>query len=78
MKNKPKVQMNLGKATSSNYVSGLYVKNGRLINDREPGMSGIAQAANMKRIITEDRKIKVIADGIERAEMNKNMMDYFG
>jgi len=40
-------------------------------------MSGIEQAANMKRIIDEDRKIKMIADGIERAENNKNMMDFF-
>ena len=62
---------------TSNYVDGLYVKNGRLINSRPPGMSGIEQAANMKRIIDEDRKIKMIADGIERAENNKNKMDFF-
>ena len=49
----------------------LTIKNGRLINDRPDGMSGIEQAANIKRIITEDRKIKVIADGIERAESMK-------
>ena len=54
-------------------VDGLYVKNGRLINGRPNGMSGIEQAANMKRIIDEDRKIKMIADGIERAEMRKDM-----
>lgn len=57
----------------SDMVDGLYVKNGRLINGRPNGMSGIEQAANMKRIIDEDRKIKMIADGIERAEMRKNM-----
>lgn len=62
----------------SDMVEGLYVKNGRLINGRPPGMSGIEQAANMKRIIHEDRKIKMIADGIERAENNKNMRDFFG
>ncbi len=62
----------------SDMVDGLYVKNGRLINGRPPGMSGIEQAANMKRIIREDRKIKMIADGIERAENNKNMRDFFG
>jgi|TARA_R110000824_G_scaffold6110_3_gene28135 hypothetical protein len=65
-------------SSKSNYVNGLYVKNGRLINDREPGMSGIEQAANMKRIIDKDRKIEMIADGIERAENRKDMMDYFG
>ena len=56
----------------SDMVEGLYVKNGRLINGRPNGMSGIEQAANMKRIIDEDRKIKMIADGIERAEMRKD------
>ena len=57
----------------SDFVDGLYVKNGRLINGRPNGMTGIEQAANMKRIIDEDRKIKMIADGIERSEMRKNM-----
>ena len=65
-------------SSKSNYVNGLYVKNGRLINDREPGMSGIEQAANMKRIIDKDRKIEMIADGIERAENNKMMRNMFG
>ena len=59
--------------SSSDYVDGLYVKNGRLINDRPDSMTGIQRAANMKRIIDEDRDIKKIADGIERAEMRKNM-----
>ena len=63
----------------SDFVDGLYVKNGRLINGRPNGMTGIQSAANMKRIIDEDRKIKMIADGIERAEFNKEMRkDIFG
>ena len=57
----------------SDFVDGLYVKNGRLINGRPNGIMGIEQAANMKRIIDEDRKIKMIADGIERAEMRKDL-----
>ena len=57
----------------SNFVDGLYVKNGRLINGRPNSMTGIQKAANMKRIIDEDRKIKIIADGMERAEMRKNL-----
>ncbi len=52
-------------------MEGLSIKNGRLVNERPNGMTGIQQAANMKRIIDEDRKIKMIADGIERAEMRK-------
>tara|TARA_R110000751_G_scaffold296348_1_gene405509 strand:+ start:35 stop:232 length:198 start_codon:yes stop_codon:yes gene_type:complete len=58
---------------TDNYVDGLYIKHGRLINDRPNGISGIEQAANIKRIIKQDRKIKIIADGIERAEIRKNL-----
>ena len=54
-----------------NDMAGLDVYQGRLINNRPDGMMGIEHAANMKRIIDEDRKIKVIADGIERAESRK-------
>jgi len=73
MKSNPEVKVELQTPSASNYVNGLYIKDGRLMNDRMPGMTGIQSAANMKRIVNEDRKIKMIADGIERAEMNKNM-----
>ena len=65
------MKVKLNTPQTSDNVEGLYVKNGRLINSRPSGMTGIQQAANMKRIVDEDRKIKMIADGIERAEMNK-------
>jgi|TARA_R110000868_G_scaffold106019_1_gene290957 hypothetical protein len=57
-------------------MNGLTIKNGRLINNRPDGMTGIQQAANMKRIVDEDRKIKMIADGIERAENTKSFRDF--
>lgn len=57
-------------------MNGLTIKNGRLINDRPDGMTGIQQAANIKRIVDEDRKIKMIADGIERAENTKSFRDF--
>jgi hypothetical protein len=56
-------------------MNGLTIKNGRLVNERPNGMTGIQQAANMKRIIDEDRKIKMIADGIERAESRKEFRE---
>ena len=56
-------------------MNGLTIKNGRLVNERPDGMTGIQQAANMKRIIDEDRKIKMIADGIERAESRKEFRE---
>ena len=60
------------RSTTSDYVDGLYVKDGRLINDRRDGESGIAKAARIKRSITNDRKINQIAEGIELAENKKN------
>jgi|TARA_R100001369_G_scaffold42827_1_gene69037 hypothetical protein len=56
----------------NDYVKGLYVKNGRLINDRKDGESGIARAASMKRAVDNDRKINQIAEGIQLAENKKN------
>ncbi len=54
------------------YVDGLYVKNGRLINERRVGETGIAQASRIKRAVKNDRKINRIAEGIELAENKKN------
>ena len=56
----------------SNNVGGLYVEDGRLINDRRDGESGIAQAARIRRSVKNDRKINRIAEGIELAENKKN------
>lgn len=56
-------------------MDGLTVKNGRLVNERPVGMTGIQQAANIKRMVKEDRKIKMIADGIQRAEAMEKFRD---
>lgn len=53
-------------------MGGLTVKDGRLINDREPGMSGIEQAARIKKSMCRARRVDEIADGIELAEGRKN------
>jgi|TARA_R110001606_G_scaffold305433_2_gene452729 hypothetical protein len=64
----------------SDYVDGLYVKNGRLINARPDGMTGIAKASMYRAQMKKQYKIDCIADGIERAKMrmdgDKNMYDY--
>ena len=57
---------------TNNYVDGLYVKDGRLINDRPDSETGIARAASIKRAVENDRKINRIAEGIELAENKKN------
>ena len=54
-----------------NFVDGLYIKDGRLINDRPDGMTGIQRAANMKRAVDNDKKINMIAEGIQIAEDRK-------
>jgi len=60
--------------------SGLTVKNGRLINNRPDGLTGIAEAALYKKQMKKQYKIDSIADGIERAKMrmdgSKNMFNY--
>lgn len=56
----------------NNYVDGLYSKDGRLINDRPDGQTGIARAASIRRAVKNDRKINQIAEGIQLAEDKKN------
>jgi len=53
-------------------MNGLYVKDGRLINERPDGINGIEQAANLRKMVKYNKKVDMIADGIERAEMRKN------
>jgi len=57
--------------------SGLKVKDGRLINDRPVGKSGLEEAAEVRQMMKRNEKTNIIADGIERAEMRKDMKDYF-
>jgi hypothetical protein len=56
----------------SDNVGGLYVEDGRLINGRRDGETGIAEAARIRRAVKNDRKINMIAEGIELAEDKKN------
>jgi|TARA_B100001093_G_scaffold507811_1_gene568941 hypothetical protein len=56
----------------NDYVNGLLIKDGRLINDRPNSVSGIQKIADMKRAVDNDRKINMIAEGIQLAENKKN------
>tara|TARA_R110000796_G_scaffold43603_5_gene107076 strand:+ start:158 stop:373 length:216 start_codon:yes stop_codon:yes gene_type:complete len=60
-----------------NYVDGLSIKQGRLINERPNGMTGIAEAANLRRMKKISYKEQMIANGIERAEMQKEFKKMF-
>ncbi len=57
--------------------SGLTVKNGRLINKRPVGKSGIEEAGELRKMVKKNEKTNMIADGIERAEMKKDMNKLF-
>tara|TARA_R100000935_G_scaffold38762_1_gene60143 strand:- start:2636 stop:2848 length:213 start_codon:yes stop_codon:yes gene_type:complete len=54
------------------FVNGLYVEGGRLINERPDSMTGIAKAASIKRSVKNDRKVNQIAEAIELADGRKN------
>lgn len=45
-------------------TGGLDIKDGRLINNRPDGMTGIAQAAMAKSEMTRMKKIQMTAEGV--------------
>ena len=53
-------------------MGGLEVKDGRLVNDRPTGKTGICQMAEIKKGIKQAKKASMIADGIELADVRKN------
>ena len=59
----------------SNFVDGLYVKDGRLINDRPDGMMGIEKAAKLRKMVKQQKNIEQIAEGIQRAKMLERFMN---
>ncbi len=58
-----------------NFVDGLYIKNGRLINDRPDGMMGIEKAAKLKKMVKAQKNSEQIAEGIQRAKMLEKFMN---
>jgi hypothetical protein len=55
--------------------SGLEVKNGRLINNRPDGMTGLAQMAANKKIMKRIDKVGMIAEGVSMGYMRAEMME---
>ena len=41
-------------------MGGLTVKNGRLVNDRPNGMTGISEAAMLKKAVKREKKVSMI------------------
>jgi hypothetical protein len=52
---------------------GLTVRNGRLINNRPDGQTGIAQAAQIKRSAKVAEKISIVARGTAMGESMSEM-----
>ena len=48
---------------------GLTVRDGRLINNRPDGCTGIAQMAKLRKEAKREEKISMIAEGYSRGEM---------
>jgi len=60
----------------SDFVDGLYVKNGRLINGRPNSMMGIEKVSKMRQEVKRQKNIQEISEGIQRAKTLENFMDW--
>lgn len=56
-------------------INGLTVKNGRLINNRPNGVTGIQQAAQIKKDMKREKKISMMEEAILRAKMKEEVME---
>ena len=54
-------------------MDGLTVKNGRLVNERPDGITGIQHAANIKRGRKNAKKVEQIAEGVAMADSIREM-----
>jgi|TARA_R110000787_G_scaffold280723_2_gene391612 hypothetical protein len=59
----------------SDFVDGLYVKDGRLINGRPNSMMGIEKISQMRKEVKRQKNIQEISEGIQRAKTLENFMD---
>ena len=57
-------------------MSGLMMKNGRLINERPCGVTGIQQAVEMKKTMKREQKIEMMVEADVRAAMRERMFGY--
>ena len=50
-------------------MSGLTIKNGRLINERDNCTTGIQKAVDLKKSMNQQKKVNMITQGILNAKM---------
>ena len=59
----------------SDFVDGLYVKDGSLINGRPNSMMGIEKISKMRQEVKRQKNIQEISEGIQRAKTLESFMD---
>jgi hypothetical protein len=69
------MKLKLSDSIYANYGSGLEVKNGRLINNRPDGMTGIAQAASAKKVMKRMDKVGMISEGVSMGYLRAEMLE---
>jgi len=53
---------------------GLDIRNGRLINNRPDGMTGIQQLCETKKMLKREQKIEMMVEADVRASMRERML----
>ncbi len=61
-------------ADNSQY-DGLTVRNGRLVNNRPDGQTGIAQAAQIRKSMKQAEKVSIVARGTAMGEMMSDLSE---
>lgn len=56
--------------------NGLDVRNGRLVNNRPDGMTGIQQMCETKKAMKREQKISMMVEADVRASMREKMLGY--
>jgi hypothetical protein len=54
--------------------AGLDIRNGRLINNRPDGITGIQKICETKKMMKREQKIEMMGEADVRASMRENMM----
>ena len=62
-------------------IDGLTMKNGRLINDRPNGISGIQEAVNIKKALKRAEKLQMYSEavslGVQKADNVEDSREMF-
>ena len=67
-----------GSIYSSAKYSGLSMRNGRLVNNRPDGQTGIAQASELRKSMKKAEKVSMIAKGVAMGEMMSEGIEDMG